>query len=407
MTPAEAAPDQANNNSSDRLVTPGQLNTSRASVSGRGQPTPTSSSFHTHGSSHGRNVSHGQKPNQACDDSARASLDDGGVGSQRHKHWDRALALDLVSHCLASGIATWPGQLTTLPQLCQLAVEASHALEVTGHPVMALEALQVAQMCCKRLVDHESSSTESSQGSAQSAKSSSQSSTAMTGQMPQHQQQQQVLTLWQDRLVTACLMRCLVDATAPLPPLDPLLIPTAPLNPKDAQHFISQRWTLHRNRTLPPASLPKPDQWKKLAQQQLKVLSDAGVQVNTDKAIARLQSVHDSLLPTHLAETEEPVGAGTGGVGLFRSISGMSAMSTPRRDSTLSRSASLLSYSTACHHLSSMCPQACMGNVTNPAGTLGHCLPKTGAACTPVTIKYCQTVCWLDAGCLLPRLVLS
>jgi len=332
MAPCE--PDQATTHSSDRSSTPGQLNTSPASVSGRDQSTPSSSSNQTTPSITKANQ---QMPNQSSahkathESSEMPSPQD--ISAQASGQWDKALALDLVSHCLASGVATWPGQLPSLGQLCQLAVEASHALEVTGHPVMALEALQVAQMCCKRLVSHDPKSD-----SDHGMQSSSQRSTPTSAHDSQHQQQQlHILFSWQERLVTACLVRCLVDATAPVPPLDPLLPPGAPLNPQDAQHFISQRWTLHRNRALATAPLPDAGQWKKLAQQQLRVISDAGIQVNTDQAMIRLQAVHDSLSALTLVGGEEAVGVEVGGTGLFRSISGMSAMSTPRRDSILSR----------------------------------------------------------------------
>ena len=331
MAPCE--PDQATTHSSDRSITPGQLNSSPASVSGRDQRVSSSSSNQATPS-----ITEANPPGQTPDRSSvhRAAHESSGVSSakdtslQAGRQWDKALALDLVSHCLASGVATWPGPLPSLGQLCQLAVEASHALEVTGHPVMALEALQIAQMCCKRLVSHESNP-----GSDRSTQSSSQSSTPTSAHDSQHQQH--ILSSWQERLVTACLVRCLVDATAPVPPLDPLLPPGAPLNPQDAQHFISQRWTLHCNRALPTATLPDAGQWKKLAQQQLRVISDAGIQVNTDQTMARLQIVHDSLLALTSVGGEEAVGVEVGGTGLFRSISGMSAMSTPRRDSTLSR----------------------------------------------------------------------
>jgi len=331
MAPCE--PDQATTHSSDRSSTPGQLNTSPASVSGRDQSTPSSSSNQTTPSITKANQ---QMPNQSSahkathESSEMPSPQD--ISAQASGQWDKALALDLVSHCLASGVATWPGQLPSLGQLCQLAVEASHALEVTGHPVMALEALQVAQMCCKRLVSHDPKSD-----SDHGMQSSSQRSTPTSAHDSQHQQQQHILSSWQERLVTACLVRCLVDATAPVPPLDPLLPPGAPLNAQDAQHFISQRWTLHRNRALATAPLPDAGQWKKLAQQQLRVISDAGIQVNTDQAMIRLQAVHDSLSALTLVGGEEAVGVEVGGTGLFRSISGMSAMSTPRRDSILSR----------------------------------------------------------------------
>ncbi len=331
MAPCE--PDQATTHSSDRSITPGQLNTSPASASGRDQSTPSSSPNQATPSM--------TKANQQMPDRSsahKAAHESFGVPSpqdistQASGQWDKALALDLVSHCLASGVTTWPGQLPSLGQLCQLAIEASHALEVTGHPVMAVEALQVAQMCCKRLVSHDSNSD-----SDHSMQSSSQRSTPTSAHDSQHQQQQHILSSWQERLVTACLVRCLVDATAPVPPLDPLLPPGAPLNAQDAQHFISQRWTLHRNRALATAPLPDANQWKKLAQQQLRVISDAGIQVNTDQAMIRLQAVHDSLSALTLVGGEEAVGVEVGGTGLFRSISGMSAMSTPRRDSILSR----------------------------------------------------------------------
>ncbi|KAA6424834.1 MAG: hypothetical protein FRX49_05008 [Trebouxia sp. A1-2] len=332
MAPCE--PDQATTHSGDRSIIPGQLNTSPASVSGRDQSTPSASSNQATPSSTKAN-SNGQTPSThtaAHESSGVSNPKD--VSFQAGRQWDKALALDLVSHCLASGVSTWPGQLPSVGQLCQLAVEASHALEVTGHPVMALEALQIAQMCSKRLVSHESNP-----GSDHSTMNSSQRSLPTSAHDSQHQQQQHVLSAWQERLVTACLVRCLVDATAPVPPLDPLLTPGAPLNTKDAQHFISQRWTLHRNRALSTAPLPDAGQWKKLAQQQLRVISDAGIQVNNDKAMARLQTVHDGLSALTLGAVEEAVGVEVGGTGLFRSISGMSAMSTPRRDSTLSSGA--------------------------------------------------------------------
>ncbi len=324
----KAEPDQASPESSDRSVTPGQLNTSLASVSGRDQPSLSSSSIH--GPTTGQIKSHGHKLNDAA---ASAAADESAGVSHGHdvsfqtgKHWDKALALDLLSYCLASGTTAWPGQLPTLGQLCQLAVEASHALEVTGHPVMALESLQIAQMCCKRLLRSMSSPPESQQAS-----------TGSSHRQHFHQQQQQVLGRWQDRLVTACLTRCLVDAITPPPPPDPLLPPAAPLSPQDAQHFISQRWTLHRHGTMPTAPVPNLSQWKKLAQQQLKILSDAGVEIDSDSAMARLQAVYDSLLPTTSVGAEEGAGVEVEGAGLFRSVSGMSAMSTPRRNSTLSR----------------------------------------------------------------------
>ena len=328
MAPCE--PDQATTHSSDRSITPGQLNTSPASVSGQDPSTSSSSSTPSITEANQQIPNRSSAHKAAPESSGVASPQD--ISFQTSRQWDKALALDLVSHCLASGVTTWPGQLPSLGQLCQLAVEASHALEVTGHPVMALEALQVAQMCCKRLVSHESNP-----GSDRSTQSSSQRSTPTSAPDSQHQQQQHVLSSWQERLVTACLVRCLVDATAPVPPLDPLLPPGAPVNPQDAQHFISQRWTLHRSRAMPTAPLPDAGQWKKLAQQQLRVISDAGIQVNTDQAMARLQTVHDSLSALTLVRGEEAVGGEVGGTGLFRSISGMSAMSTPRRDSTLSR----------------------------------------------------------------------
>ena len=329
-------PDKSSLQSSDRSITPGELNASPPSVSGRHQTaSPSSSDFPSPPIT--KNSAHGQNSNQAGTHAASdvsASQSHGVGGSfQTGRHWDAALALDLLSYCLASGTATWPGQLPTLGQLCQLAVEASHALEVNGHPVMALEALQIAHMCCARMLSDEPSSSEPPQRAAGNNENSSQGQ----GQ----QQQQQVLSAWQDRLVTACLMRCLVDATIPPPPADPPLPPTVPLSPEDAQHFISQRWTLHRPGALPTAPLPNPNQWKKLAQQQLKMLSNAGVQINTDQAMVRLQHVYDSLLSHPLVEGEGATGAEAGGAGLFRSISGMSTMSTPRRNSALSRHAPL------------------------------------------------------------------
>lgn len=244
------------------------------------------------------------------------------------RHCDQALTLDLLSYCLTPvGSITWPGPLPTLRQVCQLAAEAAHALELTGHPVMALEALQVAQKCCKRF--------ETDSSSAQPPGFTQQ---PQRQQQPQHQQQ--VLDNWHDRLVTACLVRCLVDATQPEPSPDPLLPLTTPLNPQDAQHLISQRWTLHRNRALAVTPLPNPTRWKKLAQQQLRILAEAGVHVDADKAMTKLQATYDSLLANPPGEADEGGGVEVGGAGLFRSISGFSAVSTPRRNSTFSRSCS-------------------------------------------------------------------
>ena len=240
-------------------------------------------------------------------------------GKQQHQ----ALSLDLLGYCLAPGSVTWPGQLPTVGQLRQLAVEIAHALEVSGHSVMALEALQTAQQCCKRILNDVPAQNEPAPSSGSH----------------EQQQQQQLLKLnnWQDRLVTASLMRCLIDATHPEPLPDPLLPLSTPLNPQDAQHLISQRWTLHRNKLLAVTPAPDPSQWRKLAQQQLKLLSDAGVQIDADKAISRLQAMYDSLLPVAHTGTEEEAGVEAGPTGLFRSISGISASSTPRRNSTFSR----------------------------------------------------------------------
>ena len=294
-------PDQASS-SSDRSITPGQLNTNPPSTSGRSQnsvlPSPDRHSSLPHPSLNG-------------------NIDQAALAVQAGKHWDQASALDLLAYCLAPGSVTWPGQLPTLRQLSQLATEAAHAMEVTGHPVMALEALQIAQKCCKHHSD-----------------SQQKQSSAL-------QQQQQLLDTWQDRLVTSCLMRCLVDATQPESLPDPLLPPTVPLNPQDAQHLISQRWTLHRNKALSVTPLPNQTRWKKLAQQQLRILADAGISVNADQAMTRLQAMYDSLLANPHAESDGGGGVEVGGTGLFRSISGISTLSTPRRNSTFSRSCSV------------------------------------------------------------------
>lgn len=309
-------PDQATL-SSDRSLTPGQLNTNPPTTSGRRptsalpSSTPTPSTPHHHLRT--------QPPASGENRHTGSALLPGG-------RCDQALALDLLAYCLTpAGSITWPGPLPALGQLYQLASEAAHALEVTGHPVMALEALHIAQQCCKRFTTDSPSHSQPPQHPG----------------FTQQQQQQQVLNNWQERLVTACLVRCLVDATQPEPCQDPLLpLATGPLNPQDAQHLISQRWTLHRNRALTVTPLPKPTQWKKLAQQQLGVLVDAGVHVIADKAMTRLQATYDSLLVNPGAEGEEGGGVEVGGAGLFRSISGISAASTPCRNSTFSRSCS-------------------------------------------------------------------
>ena len=306
----QAPPEQASE-SSDRSITPGQLNTSPPTTSGRGQTSHSPSSNLPPHSSHHSSPPHSQSSTASSHTAPPMQLG---------KQWNLALTLDLLAYCLAPGSVTWPGQLPSLQQLCQLATEAAHGLEVTGHPVMALEALQIAQTCCKRIV----SSLQNEDGSLKKQKGI-------------FQQQQQVLSCWQDRLVTACLMRCLIDASQPEALRDPLLPPTLPLNPQDAQHLISQRWTLHRSKALAVTPLPNPNQWKKLAQQQLKVLTDSGVVVDADKALVRLQAMCDSLLPDPLPGVDEGAGLEAGGTGLFRSISGMSALSTPRRNSTFSR----------------------------------------------------------------------
>lgn len=300
--------------SSDRSITPGQLNSSPPSTSGRSQTSALPSSNQPPLASHHSSSPH---PNLKSDHAASAF--------QAGKHWDQALALDLVAYCLAPGSVTWPGQLPVLRQLSQLATEAAHGMEVTGHPVMALEALQVARKCCKRHMTDLCSHSDSAHDESSAL------------------QQQQMLDSWQDRLVTACLMRCLIDATQPEALSDPLLPPTAPLNPQDAQHLISQRWTLHRNKALSVTPLPNPSQWKKLAQQQLKILADVGICVDAEQALTRLQAMYDSLLAhPHAAGGSEGGGVEVGGTGLFRSISGISTMSTPRRNSTFSRSCSFL-----------------------------------------------------------------
>ena len=314
---AQPQPDPATS-SSDRSITPGQLNINPPSTSGRSQTSGLLSSNQPPSPSHHSSLPH-PDPNGISDHAASAF--------QAGKHWDQALALELLAYCLTPGSVTWPGQLPTLRQLSQLATEAAHGMEVTGHPVMALEALQIAQKCCKRHMTDLLSHPDSAQ---------SQSSAL---------QQQQMLDSWQDRLVTLCLMRCLIDATQPEGLLDPLLPPTAPLNPQDAQHLISQRWTLHRNKALSVAPLPNPTQWKKLAQQQLKTLADAGICVDPDQAMTRLQAMYDSLLANPHAGSDEGGGVEVGGTGLFRSISGISTMSTPRRNSTFSR---LCSFFAAC-----------------------------------------------------------
>ena len=310
---AQPQPDQATS-SSDRSITPGQLNTNPPSTSGRSQTSVLPSSNQS------PLASHSSLPHPDLN----GKSDQAASAIQAGKHWDQALALDLLAFCLAPGSVTWPGQPPTLQQLSQLATGAAHGMEVTGHPVMALEALQIAQKCCTRHLADLSSHSDSEQNQSSAL-----------------QQQQQILDHWQDRLVTSCLMRCLIDATQPEALPDPLLPPTAPLNPQDAQHLISQRWTLHRNKALSVAPLPNPTHWKKLAQQQLKILADAGICVDADQAMTRLQAMYNSLLANPHAEDNEAGGVEVGGTGLFRSISGISTLSTPRRNSTFSRSCSV------------------------------------------------------------------
>ena len=307
---AQPQPDQSTS-SSDRSITPGQLNTNPPSTSGRSQTSGMPASNQPQSASH-----HSASPHP----NLNGKRDHAASAFETGKHWDQALALDLLAYCLAPGSVTWPGQLPTLRQLSQLATEAAHGLEVTGHPVMALEALQIAQKCCKRHMTDLPSHADSAQNQSSAL------------------QQQQILDSWQDRLVTSCLMRCLIDATQPEALPDPLLPPTAPLNPQDAQHLISQRWTLHRNKALSVTPLPSPTQWKKLAQQQLQIMADAGICVDPDQAMTRLEAMYDSLLANPHAGSDEGGGVEVGGTGLFRSISGISTMSTPRRNSTFSRS---------------------------------------------------------------------
>lgn len=307
---AQPQPGQATS-SSDRSITPGQLNTNPTSISGRTHTSALPSSNPSPLASHHPSHNSGDTSDHAAS------------AVQAGKHWDQALALDLLAYCLAPGSVTWAGQAPTLRQLSQLATEAAHALEVTGHPVMALEALQTAQKCRKRITTESPTQSDSAQPLSSAL-------------------HQQILNSWQDRLVTACLMRCLIDATHPEALPDPLLPPTAPLNPQDAQHLISQRWTLHRNRALAVTPVPSPTQWKKLAQQQLHILADAGICVDADQAMIRLQAMYDSLLANPHAGGEEGGVVEVGGTGLFRSISGISTLSTPRRNSTFSRSHSSL-----------------------------------------------------------------
>lgn len=288
--------------SSDRTVYPGQLQSSQPSTSGRVQSSP----------------------------GADASYKAGAASSQAG---NEALALDLVCYCLQSGTSAWPGQLPSLRQLCKLALQAAYTLEAHGHHVMALESHQVAQICSLRL----NTANDPSKSDLQSASAQSHNNAAL--QEPDaHQQQQLILNEWHDRLITASLLRCLVDTTHPdssTPLLDPLAL--HPLSTRDAQHFLSQRWTLHRTK---PSGTPIPDRnrWRKLAHQQIKALQDAGFKVDVAAAISSLQAVYDSLLPASVVDSHQEEGAesvATGG--LFRSISGMSAISTPRRNSTFSR----------------------------------------------------------------------
>ena len=248
---------------------------------------------------------------------------------------NEVLALDLVCQCLAPGISAWPGQLPSARQLCQLALQAAHNLEAHGHHVMALEALQAAQACSGQLRNASSSLL-------QGPSSSTATLDTQQSQKSDHaadEQQGEVGREWHDRLVTASLLRCLVDTTHPTDS-NPLLDPHTlhPLTGRDAQHFLSQRWTLHRHEAAGVTPLPDQKSWRKLAQQQIKALQAAGFVVSADVAMARLQAVYDSLLPSTVIqaqheESTESVATG----GLFRSISGMSALSTPRRNSTFSR----------------------------------------------------------------------
>lgn len=278
--------------SSDRSITPGQLNTSQPS-------TPP--------------------PADAVNPAGSA------VTTQASSE---AFALDLVCYCLQSGTSSWPGQLPSVRQLCKLALQASHNLEAHGHHVMALESHQVVQIClqCLERADNTSALGSASNGSSQGSSDDS------------NQQQQHMMGEWHDRLITASLLRCLVDTTHPSnsnPLLDPLTLHS--VTTQDPQHFLSQRWTLHRDKGL-SAAAPDRDRWRKLAQQQVKSLQEAGYKVDTPAALAKLQAVYDSLAPAAVVgvpqeECAESVATG----GLFRSISGMSAASTPRRNSTFSR----------------------------------------------------------------------
>ena len=363
---AQPQPDQATS-SSDRSITPGQLNTTPPSTSGRPQTSALPSSKPPPLGSHRTSSPH---PN------LDKTFDHAGSAFLAGKPWDQALALDLLAYCLAPGSVTWAGQSPTLGQLSQLALEAAHALEVTGHPVMALEALQIAQKCRKRIMTESPTHSDSEHPQSSAL---------------QQQQQQQILNSWQERLVTACLMRCLIDATQPEALPDSMLPPTVPLNPQDAQHLISQRWTLHRNRAPAVTPVPSPTQWKKLAQQQLKILADAGISVDADQAMTRLQAMYDSLLANPHAGAEEGGVVEVGGTGLFRSISGISTMSsTPRRNSTFSRSPSSCFHISIFICISANMPQQCLIIIV-----ILYCI----MLCIIIVILYCivlyhNTLCY-------------
>lgn len=307
LLPCQEQPQSPAASSSDRSINPGQLGASQPSTSSQVGPSPQSGN-----SAHNTAAVSGETNSQAY-------------------------ALDLVCYCLASGTSTWPGQLPSVKQLCQLALQAAHKLEAHGHHVMALDAQQIAQMCNQRLSGPLTSCTSTSRPVSADAASKTRPEEASLDA----EHQELILSCCHDRLITASLLRCLVDTTHPsnsTPLLDPLAPHPLPLIARDAEHFLSQRWTLHRTRGT--GIVPPPDQkiWRKLAQQQIKALQDAGFQVDAGLATARLQAVYDSLLPGTVEEVQheestESVAAG----GLFRSISGMSALSTPRRNSTFSR----------------------------------------------------------------------
>lgn len=311
-------PEQASGSSTDRSIIPGQLGTAAASTSAWVQ----SSSSHRPHAPQGSAVETEARPD--CSEAVQWSL-----------------ALELVSCCLSASTPGWPGRLPSLQQLLQLAVQAAHCLEAEGHHVMALEAHQVASMCQQRLATSGLQQQRPQRQQRPPSRSSPQAQApAQTDSSVHQQQQQQVFAAWYQRLVTASLLRCLVDTTHPshaTPLLEPLASPPGPVNPTDAQHLLSQRWTLHRNKGLSPAPKPSQSGWRKLAQQQLQLLLEAGLEVDGEATMQQLQAVHNSLMVSSMDVHQEDEGALSPPAGLMHSISGMSALSTPRKNSTLSR----------------------------------------------------------------------